>query len=62
MFPCLALTHGDLENVGKMISSEMAPLQEEEGAMDCPTSDVLSIVLRGRKERERERGLTCMYM
>ena len=51
----MILTHGDLENVGKMISSEVTSLQEEKGAMDCLTSDVLSIILRGEREGERER-------
>ena len=43
-----------------MVSSEVTSLQEEEGAMDRLTSDVLSIVLGGReggrgKEREGKR-------
>ena len=57
MLPSLALTHGDLEDMGKMVSSEVTSLQEEEGAMDRLTSDVLSIVLGGREGGERrERG------
>ena len=55
MLSSLALTHGDLEDMGKMIGSEVTSLQEEEGAMDRLTSDVLSIVL-GERERKRERG------
>ena len=55
MLPSLALTHWNLEDMGKMVSSEVTSLQEEEGAMDCLTGDVLSIVL-GEREGERGRG------
>ena len=41
--------------MGKMVSSEVTSLQEEEGAMDCLASDVLSIVLGGEGGREGER-------
>ena len=43
--------------MGKMVSSEVSPLQEEEGSVDRLTSDVLSIVLgerEGGREGERE--------
>lgn len=54
MLPSLALTHGNLEDVGKMVSCEVTSLQEKKGAMDCLTSDVLSVVLGTGGERERE--------
>ena len=54
-----------------MVSSEVTSLQEEEGAMDRLTSDVLSIVLGGREggrgkeregKREGERGALMIHI
>ena len=55
MLPSLALTHGYLEDMGKMVGSEVTSLQEEKGTMDRLTGDVLSIVLEREREREKER-------
>ena len=65
LLPCLALTHGDLENVGQVIGSETTSLQEEESSMDSLPCDVLGILLQCVcvwvcvcvcvRERERER-------
>ena len=55
VLPDLALAHGYLENVGKMVSSEVTSFKEEKSSMDSLPCDVLGKILWGEGERERER-------
>lgn len=46
----MILAHGNLENVSKMVGSEVTTLKKEKSSMDSLPCDVFGIILRVERE------------